>query len=116
MSVPVTLYHNPRCSKSRAALALLEKRGIQPKVVRYLEDPPSPDDIRALLKALDIPPHDLLRAKEVAYREAGLTRDSSEADIISAIIANPILLERPIAVSKKGAAIGRPPERILDIL
>jgi arsenate reductase (glutaredoxin) len=111
----VTIYHNPRCGKSRAALALLEKRGIRPRVVEYLKTPPDKAELKRLLKLLGLAPRQLLRAKEA--KEAGLDRPGLSDDaIIAGMVEHPIVIERPIVVSGNRAAIGRPPEAILEIL
>ncbi len=113
----VTIYHNPRCSKSRQTLDLLEARGITPKVVEYLKHPPSAAELKAILKKLGIKPRELVRRGEPLYAELGLEdRELSEDDLIRLMVANPILIERPIVVSGAKAAIGRPPEQVLDIL
>ena len=113
----LTLYHNPRCSKSRAALQLLEERGLQPTIVRYLETPPSAEELRSLLGKLAIPARQLLRSGEDEYRDLGLAReDLSEAQLIEAMAAHPKLIERPILIAGDRAVIGRPPENILDLL
>ncbi len=113
----VTIYHNPRCSKSRQTLALLEEKGIEPEIVRYLDTPPSAEELKAILAKLGIGPRDLMRTKEKVYRELGLDDPSLDDEaLIEAMVANPILIERPIVVSGKKAALGRPPERVLDIL
>lgn len=111
----VTLYHNPRCSKSRQALALLRERGIAPAVVEYLKEPPSAAELRRILVLLGIGPRDLLRPRET--KEAGLD-DPALADdaLIAGMVANPAVIERPIAVAGGKAALGRPPERVLDVL
>jgi len=113
----VTIYHNPRCSKSRQTLALLQARGIEPNVVDYLKDPPSAAELKAILKALGMRPRDLMRRGEARYAELGLEdRALSDDDLIALMVANPILIERPIVVSGRKAAIGRPPEKALEIL
>lgn len=113
----VTIYHNPRCSKSRQTLALLEQRGLRPKIIEYLETPPTEADLKRLIRLLGVQPRDLLRTKEAEYRLAKLDRaDASDADILRAIVKYPRLLERPIVVSGQKAAIGRPPENVLKIL
>lgn len=113
----ITLYHNPRCSKSRQALELLRQRGIEPQIVEYLKTPPSAAEIRSLLAALGKRPREILRTKEAAYKEAGLDDvKMTDAAVIAAIIRHPILLERPIAVAGKKAVIGRPPEDVLKIV
>ena len=113
----VTIYHNPRCSKSRQTLALLEERGIVPRVVAYLETPPDADELKRLLAMLGLAPRDLMRRKEAVYKERGLDDPSlAEDDLIRAMVENPILIERPIVVAGDRAALGRPPERVLEIL
>ena len=113
----VTIYHNPRCSKSRAMLALLEEQGITPKVVTYLETPPSASALDKILKALSKSPRDLMRKGEAPYKELGLDDESlTRKDLIKAMVENPILIERPIVTKGAKAAVGRPPESVLDIL
>ncbi|WP_252271115.1 arsenate reductase (glutaredoxin) [Pseudomonas subflava] len=113
----LTLYHNPRCSKSRGALELLEARGLTPTVVRYLETPPSAEELRALLAKLGIGPRDLLRTGEDEYKALNLA-DTSLGDerLIAAMVAHPKLIERPILVAGDRAVIGRPPEKVLELL
>lgn len=112
-----TIYHNPRCSKSRQTLALLEERGISPRVVNYLETPPSAAELKTILKRLGLRPRDLMRKGEPRYAELGLKdRDLEDDALIALMVANPILIERPIVVSGGKAAIGRPPESVLEIL
>ncbi len=111
----VTIYHNPRCSKSRETLALVEGRGLSPRVVEYLKAPPSRDELKRILTLLGLPPRGLLRRKEAA--EAGLDDPAlSDEALIDAMIANPAVIERPIVVCGERAAIGRPPEAVLAIL
>ena len=113
----ITIYHNPRCSKSRATLALLEERGLEPRIVRYLETPPSADELKGLLEALGLAPRALLRKGEAEYRELGLDDpDLDDAALIDAMVSHPRLIERPVVVSGAGARIGRPPESVLEIL
>ncbi|NNF60261.1 MAG: arsenate reductase (glutaredoxin) [Gammaproteobacteria bacterium] len=113
----VTIYHNPRCSKSRATLALLEKRGIEPRVILYLETPPSAQQIRELLGLLGMTPRELIRSGEKEYRELRLSDPATtDEDLISAMHNCPRLLQRPIVVVNGAARIGRPPESVLDIL
>jgi len=113
----LTYYHNPRCSKSRAALALLEERGLQPQVVRYLETPPDAAQLRELLARLGFSPRQLLRSGEDEYRELGLGDPKLDDDaLIQAMVAHPKLIERPILVAGERAVVGRPPERVLEIL
>jgi arsenate reductase len=111
----VTIYHNPRCSKSRQTLALLEERGIEPRVVLYLEAPPSAEELRAILSELAIEPRALMRKKEAPYAELGLA-DADDDTLIQAMVDNPILIERPIVRTNGKAALGRPPEDVLTIL
>ena len=111
------IYHNPRCSKSRATLALLQERGIEPDITLYLENPPSEKELRTLLRQLGITARELLRKGEAEFRELGLADPSlTEAELVSAMVSNPRLIERPIVVANGKAAIGRPPESVLDIL
>lgn len=112
-----TIYHNPRCSKSRQTLALLEERGIQPAVIFYLDQPPTKGQLKALLKKLGLSARDLLRKGEDAYRDLGLG-DASLGDekLLEAMVAHPKLIERPIVVCGERAALGRPPENILKLL
>ena len=112
----VVIYHNPRCSKSRATLALLQERGLEPRVVEYLETPLDAGRLEDLAKKLGRAPSEFVRSKEDAYREAGLSKQSSDADLLRAMAAHPILVERPIVVNGARAAIGRPPEDVLEIL
>jgi len=111
----VTLYHNPRCRTSRTALELLRKRGIEPTIVEYLKTPPTAPEIKRILKMLDIPARELLRLKEA--KEVGLAKPGlSEDAIIAGMAKHPITIERPIAISGKKAALGRPAEKVLSIL
>jgi arsenate reductase len=113
----LTLYHNPRCSKSRGALELLEARGLQPSVVRYLETPPSAEQLKSLLGKLGIAARELLRSGEDEYKTLGLADASlSEAQLIEAMVRHPKLIERPILVAGDKAVIGRPPEKVLELL
>ena len=112
----ILFLHNPRCTKSRQTLELLRARGIEPDVIEYLTDPPSAARVKELVKLLGIEPHGLLRTGEKPYAELGLTKQSSLDEIAKAIAKHPILLERPIVVKGKKAAIGRPPEQVLGIL
>ena len=113
----LTLYHNPRCSKSRSTLQLLEDRGVQPTLVRYLETPPNAEQLRDLLRKLGISARQLLRTGEDEYRELNLANTAlSDADLIDAMAAHPRLIERPILVAGNRAVIGRPPENVLELL
>lgn len=112
----VTLYHNPRCSKSRETLALLQEKGVEPNIRLYLEQPLSADEIKALLKKLGCPTIKMMRTKEEEFKAAGLSADSSDEVLIAAMVETPKLIERPIAETDTAAAIGRPPENVLEIL
>ncbi|MAM60711.1 arsenate reductase (glutaredoxin) [Maritimibacter sp. UBA3975] len=112
----VTIWHNPRCTKSRETLALLEARGIAPSVRKYLEDAPTEEEIRAALAALGLPAIDAMRTKEAEFKAAGLTRDTDEATLIAAMAQTPKLIERPIVFANGTARLGRPPEQVLEIL
>ena len=112
----VTIWHNPRCSKSRQTLALLEDKKIAMRIRPYLTDPPSPDEIRNVAALLGLPVIDFARTGERLFRELGLTKTSDDRTLIAAMAKNPILIERPIVIVDGKAAIGRPPEAVLDIL
>jgi arsenate reductase len=113
--MPLVIYHNPRCTKSRETLALIEKKGLKPKVIEYLKDPPSAAELARIVKMLGLPARAIVRKKEAA--EAGIDVDAlSEKDLIAALVKNPIAIERPIVVSGTKAALGRPPESVLKIL
>lgn len=112
-----TLYHNPRCSKSREALELLQARGIDPEIVRYLETPPDAATLKKLLRLLGMSARELLRTKEDEYRELCLDDPKLGEDaLVAAMVAHPRLIERPIAVCGKRAVVGRPPENVLELL
>lgn len=112
----VVIYHNPRCSKSRQALQLLQSRGIEPAVVLYLQQPPDAGQLRALLTKLGIGVRALLRKGEDVYRELGLADETlSDAALIDAMCAHPQLIERPIVVRGARAVLGRPPENVLEL-
>lgn len=112
----IQLLHNPRCSKSRQALNLLESHGASVNIRRYLEDPLTLDELRVLAEKLDQPVSAMIRKKENEYKEAGLDANSSDEEILKAIAAYPKLLERPIAIRGDKAVIGRPPENVLKLL
>ena len=111
-----TLYHNPRCSKSRATLALLEENGVHPDIVLYQETPLGANDISALLVKLDMAASQLVRSGEADYKEAGLSKASTEAELVAAMAARPKLIERPIVVKGASAVLGRPPENVLRLI
>lgn len=112
-----TIYHNPRCSKSRETLQLLQDNGIAPDVVLYLETPPDAKTLKDLLKKLGLSPRELMRQKESEYKAMGLDNSKlSDEQLIAAMVECPKLIERPIVVHGKKAALGRPPENVLEIL
>ena len=110
------IHHNPRCSKSRQALALLKENGVEPEVVEYLKKPMDESALRGLLTKLGLKAHDILRTKEGEYKQLGLSPDTPEEEILVAIVQDPILLERPIIVKGNRAIIGRPPENVRELL
>ncbi|WP_420346423.1 arsenate reductase (glutaredoxin) [Pelagibius sp.] len=113
----VTIYHNPRCSKSRQTLALLQERGIEPEVVEYLKDPPDAATLDAILERLKMEPRDLMRRREEPYKALNLQDEGlSRQALIAAMVEHPILIERPIVTKGSKAALGRPPESVLAIL
>lgn len=113
----VVIYHNPRCSKSRETLALIEEHGIKPQVIEYLKQPPSAAELKKMLKLLGMEPRQLMRTKEALYSELKLDNPKlSRGALIEAMINNPSLIERPIVLANGKAALGRPPEQILAIL
>lgn len=110
----VTIYHNPRCSKSRATLQLLRERGVVPTVVEYLDNPPDEATLRRILRLLGRSARDLIREKEYADLNLPETRD--EAELVRRMVLHPAIIERPIVVSARRARVGRPPESVLEIL
>ncbi len=114
-SVETVIWHNPRCSKSRQTLSLLQERGIDPRVVDYQKTPPSAAELTRVIAALGCTAHDILRTKETLYRDLGLGPDTAADHLIAAMVAHPKLIERPIVIHGTRAAIGRPPEQVLDL-
>ena len=113
----VEIYHNPRCSKSRQTLQLLQEQGVEPQVTEYLKTPPDRETLEKILDMLGLEPRELMRTKEAEYKEAGLDNPGlSREQLIQAMIDLPKLIERPIVIKNGKAAIGRPPEKVLDIL
>jgi len=113
----VVIWHNPRCSKSRGTLELLQERGVEPAIVDYQKNPPSTAEIERALQLLAIEPRDLMRKGEAAYAEFGLDDASlTRTQLVAAMVAHPVLIERPIVFANGKAAIGRPPENVLAIL
>ncbi len=111
------IYHNPRCSKSRQTLALIEQAGVKPEIILYLETPPSQQELEGLLQKLGITPRQLLRKSEEAYKENKLSNMAlSDDDLIAAMLKFPKLIERPIVVKGNKAVLGRPPENVKDLL
>lgn len=113
----VKIYHNPRCSKSRQTLELLTQRGIKPEIIEYLKTPPTRADIQSIAKMLGVNSvREFMRTSESIYKELNLAKVEDESKLVTAIVENPKLLERPIVINGKKAAIGRPPESVLAIL
>ncbi|MHC0054529.1 arsenate reductase (glutaredoxin) [Actibacterium sp. D379-3] len=112
----ITIWHNPRCSKSRQALALLEERGETPVVRKYLDDAPSLEELRLVRDTLGLRAVDFCRVKEKRFAELGLSKDADDETLLRAMADNPVLIERPIVFAKGRAALGRPPEQVLEIL
>ena len=115
--MPVTIFHNPKCSKSRQTLALLKNHGFKHTVIEYLKTPITKDKLIEILSLLEMAPRDLMRKKEEVYAEKGLDNPSlSDAELIDIMVKNPILIERPIVLANGKARVGRPPEKVLNIL
>jgi arsenate reductase len=113
----ITIFHNPRCSKSRATLALLQENSVEPDIRLYLENPPDAAELMDILAKLDMNPRQLMRKGEAAYREQGLAdQNLGDEALVAAMVATPRLIERPIVLANGKAAIGRPPESVLEIL
>jgi arsenate reductase len=116
-NMAVTIYHNPRCAKSRATLKLIEDRGLKPRVIEYLKSPPDKAELDKILKQLGLEPRALMRRKEPEYRRLGLDDPAlSRAQLLAAMVRHPVLIERPIVLANRKAALGRPPENVLKIL
>lgn len=112
-----TIYHNPRCSKSRQALELLSEHNITADVVKYLETPPDAAELRKIINMLGIPAHELLRKKEAEFKQSGLDKTALDDEaVINAMTRYPKLIERPVVIHNGKAIIGRPPEKVLEIL
>jgi arsenate reductase len=113
----VRILHNPRCSKSRQALNLLQDQGLNPEIIEYLRTPPSTDELRHILSLLGLEPRALMRRNEPEYRKAGLDDPSlDEAALLEAMVDHPILIQRPIVLAQGKAVLGRPPEKALEIM
>lgn len=113
---PIQIYHNPRCSKSRATLALLQERGLTPQIIEYLQHPPTATELRAVVRKLGLKPEALVRRGEDIYKAQYAGKSLTDAQWIAAMSAHPILIERPIVIVGARAALGRPPENVLAIL
>lgn len=112
----VTLYYNPRCSKCREALCMLEDKGVKADIIEYLKTPPTEKELKDLLKKLDLKPNEIIRKKEPLFEAKFKNKKLSDAEWIKVLCKNPILIERPIAIDGNKAVIGRPPERVIDLL
>jgi arsenate reductase len=112
----VTIWHNPRCSKSRDSFNLLEEKGIEADVVKYLDNPPSKEELKEVLKLLGIAPRELMRTKEMIYKELNLKEENDDEKLIEAMVENPKLIERPIVIKGGKAVIGRPIEKVIELL
>ena len=113
----VSIYHNPRCSKSRATLQLLKDNGVEPIIIEYLKIPPTTDQLDDILKKCGLEPRELMRKRETEYKDAGLDNDNlSREELILGMVENPKVIERPIVVTDDKAAVGRPPENVLKII
>lgn len=110
------IYHNPRCSKSRQALALIQEHGIDVEVVEYMKSPPSRTELQELLRKLEFGPRDLIRKFEAEFKSAGVTDATSDAELLDLMLAHPKIIQRPVIEVGDQALVGRPPERILDLL
>ena len=110
------IYHNPRCSKSRQTLKLIQERGLEPEVIRYLDTPPTKEELRSLLKKLGLKAEELVRKGEALYKERYKGKELSEEDWLDVLSQNPRLIERPIVVKGSKAVLGRPPEKVLELL
>ena len=113
----VKIYHNPRCSKSRQTLKLIQEQGIEPEIIEYLKNPPSIAELTAILEGLNMEPRELMRKRETEYKETGMDNPDLDRDaLIKGMVASPKLIERPIVIANGKVAVGRPPENVLAIL
>lgn len=112
----LTIWHNPRCTKSRQALDLMRCRGVEPEIVEYLKKPPSRAELRRVIELLGVKPRELMRKGESAYRERGLADVKSDEELIEAMTHDPILIERPVIIGDNRAVIGRPAEKLLELV
>jgi arsenate reductase len=116
MATPVTIYHNPRCSKSRDTLALIVKAGVEPEIIEYLKTPPSREELRGLMKKLGMKPEQLVRKGEDIYKQKFSGKTLTDEQWLDALANNPVLIERPIVVKGSKAVLGRPPENAVSLL
>ena len=116
MNSAITIYHNPRCGKSRSALALLEEKGVQPHIIEYLKTPPTKEELRSILKKLGMKPEQIVRKGEDVYKDKFSGKQTTDEQWLEALTRNPILIERPIVVKGDRAVIGRPPENVLTLI
>ena len=117
MTEPTRIFHNPRCSKSRQTLELLQQKGVEPEIIRYLETPPTEQELLHILDLIGCEPRELMRTKESEYKELGLNApELTREELVRAMVNTPKLIERPIVLANGKAAVGRPPENVLDIL
>lgn len=113
----ITIYHNPRCSKSRQTLQLLQEKGVEPEIFEYLKTPPSKEELTSVISKLGITVRDIFRKKETEYKETGANNDNlTDEQLLEILVSTPKLIERPIVINGDKAAIGRPPENVLDII
>ncbi len=114
MANDVIIWHNPRCAKSREALKLLQEKGIEPKIYKYLDEHPSEEEIRSLLKMLGVGPREIMRTKEKLYKELNLKAVDDDEKLIEAMVEHPKLIERPIVIHNGKAVLGRPPQKVIE--
>ena len=112
----ITIWHNPRCGKSRDSFNLLEEKGIEADVVKYLDNPPTKEELKKVLRMLGITPRELMRTKETIYKELDLKNETDDEKLIEAMAANPKLIERPIVIKEGKAVIGRPREKVIKLI
>jgi len=112
----ITIWHNPKCSKSRDSFKLLEEKGIEASVLKYMDTPPSKEELKAVLKMLGMTPRELMRTKEDVYKELNLKEVNDDEKLIEAMVENPKLIERPIVIKEGKAVIGRPIEKVVELL
>jgi len=112
----VTIWHNPKCSKSRDSFKLLEERGIDAEVIKYLDTPPTKEELKEVLKMLGMAPRELMRTKEEIYKTLHLDNETDDEKLIEAMVANPRLIERPIVIKEGKAVIGRPIEKVVELI